>query len=201
MSEPAGRRVLHAPCFLGLVEHMLAVLTAHSMAWRSVCSAKHYPALLLVIPMCFYVFAHLLIYSPHADKMSAQRLVCGQMGQATSLLGAIVCLRAHHIFSDGLLPVGAGCATTKNLASLPPARQPFPMVAWEATSSLLKPLLLLLIILFKNKKWNHCDFYHSLWCFSHQTEFPAAANAPVLVLLLQLLSKLLHVRNILFLSK
>lgn len=71
------------------------------------CSAEHSTPLLLISPMCFYVFAHLSI-SPHAGEMPAHRLFCGQLGGTTPLLDAIFCPRVHHSFSDGLLLGGAG---------------------------------------------------------------------------------------------
>lgn len=60
MLGSAGRQCLHGPHFLRSLRHVLATLTA----WRSMCSAEHYLPLLLVSPICLYVFAHLFIHFP-----------------------------------------------------------------------------------------------------------------------------------------
>lgn len=91
--------------------------------------------------------------------MSAQRLLWDkrQVGPHPSwmLFSVPKCITAFWLGfcqKDAPLPHSLPAAAERS-ALLPPARGPYPIVAWETMSSLFKALLLLpIILLFKNKK-------------------------------------------------
>lgn len=118
---------------------------------RSMCSSEHHPALLLISPVCFSAFAHLLIYC--LSCQCQPKGFCGQTDGTKTLLDAIFCPRVHRSFSAGLFSGHGMRPCLPACLLLLPAWGPRPMVAWETMSSLFKGLpLLLIILLFKNKK-------------------------------------------------
>ena len=130
--------------------------------WCSTCWLFSQPAvwpeaacaLLSTTQLCCWwtqcVFMLLPTYSfifSHADKISAQCL-CGQTSGTTSLLHPIFCPGVHRSF---LAPATVGHA----LASLPACCHQELFCSSQ------------LFFFIKIRKWNHCDFYHGSWCFSH----------------------------------